>query len=242
MKDRVLLISKDVALAQRAQMLVQRLSVDLQWRHQFEPPSRWPAVALVLLDEDCLPENPGDEPGHAASDPVNEAVAADESVEARPSATILLLASQGVRRNTSLQIGFRDIVYKDHRLSHLPWVLQEHLNALRLRRVRQRQENEDEPNLDPTVFSLRHEINNPLSGILGNAELALAAKTKVSADVRERLERIVQLAMQIRELLHSPAAAGLANGNGDHHRALDAHSGALLLNRAGRDSNCSSLG
>lgn len=224
MKDRVLLISHDAALAQRVQLLVQRLSVDLQWRHPFEPPSRWPEFPIVLLDEDGLPDDWIDDTENAVID----AAAQDQAAEAPSRRTVLLLASQGVRRNTSLQLGFRDILYKDHRLSHLPWVLQEHLNALRLRRVRQRQENDDDPDLDPSVFSLRHEINNPLSGILGNAELALAGKAKIPADVRERLERIAQLAMQIRELLHSPAAGEWMAGSGDPRRSLSARSGALL--------------
>ena len=260
MKDRVLLISSDGTLAQRVQTLVQRLSVDLEWRHEFEPPLQWPAAAMVLLDEDCLPEEmpesmadpiadetavpaPGD-PGavlEASAGDRPAAAAGGEAPEPRPPAATLLLASQGMRRGMSLQVGFRDVLYKDHRLSHLPWVLQEHLNALRLRRVRQRQESEAEADLDPTVFSIRHEINNPLSGILGNAELALATRSKMPAEVRERLERIVQLAMQMRELLRSPAASELAAG-GDPQRAGHAHSGALLMDGAGHDSNYSRLG
>lgn len=238
MKDRVLLISHDAALAQRIQLLVQRLSVDLQWRRQFEPLSHWSEVPVVLLDEDSLADDwMGD-----TENAVIDAAALDEAAEAPSRRTVLLLASQGVRRNASLQIGFRDILYKDHRLSHLPWVLQEHLNALRLRRVRQRQENDDDPDLDPTVFSLRHEINNPLSGILGNAELALTGKAKIPADVRERLERIAQLAMQIRELLHSPAAGEWMAGGADPHRSLSARSGALLANGVRHESPQSPLG
>lgn len=248
MKDRVLLISNDMALAQRVQVLVQRLSVDLEWQRQSESPMHWPASSLVLLDEDGLPEEmPDDLAGSATAemspraDGEIVAAGAEDAPEPRPQAIILLLASQGMRRSLALQVGFRDVLYKDQRLSHLPWVLQEHLNALRLRRVRQRQESEDEPDLDPTVFSIRHEINNPLSGILGNAELALANKSKMPGDVRERLERITQLAMQIRELLRSPAASEWTGG-GDSHRAINAHSGALLTNGARHGSNYSPLG
>lgn len=251
MKDRVLLISDDVALAQRVDVLVQRLSVEVQWRHQFDPPSRWPAVPIVLLDEDCLPDDTLNDTPNDVQDEATAPMEADASERigagmaedlsgAASHPIIVLLASQGRRRNRSLQIGFCDILYKDHRLSHLPWVLQEHLNVLRLRRVRQRQESEDEASLDPTVFSLRHEINNPLSGILGNAELALSGKAKMPADVRERLERIVQLARQIRELLRSPAAAEWMAG-GEQRRGLGVHSDALLMNGTEHDASCSSL-
>lgn len=241
MKDRLLLISHDVALAQRVQALVQRLSVDLQWRHQFEPPARWPEAfpdaMIVLLDEDSLPEDPVDLAEDAAAE---EGKAGFAIGQGRPRPVTLLLASQGVRRTLSLCIGFRDIVYKDQRLSHLSWVLQEHLNALRLRRVRQRQEREDEADLDPRVFSLRHEVSNPLSGILGNAELALTGRSKLPVDVRERLERIVQLAMQIRELLHTRTPDEFSAA-GDGSRREGAHAGALLGPGTGSGSTCSPL-
>lgn len=50
-----------------------------------------------------------------------------------------------------------------------------------------------------TVF--RHEINNPLTGILGNAELLLTHKDRLSAIEAQRLQTIVDLAVRLRETI-----------------------------------------
>jgi signal transduction histidine kinase len=46
---------------------------------------------------------------------------------------------------------------------------------------------------------LRHEVNNPLTGILGNAELLLARRDRLPAAAVERLETIAALAVRLRE-------------------------------------------
>jgi signal transduction histidine kinase len=46
---------------------------------------------------------------------------------------------------------------------------------------------------------LRHEVNNPLTGILGNAELLLARRNRLPPAVVERLETIAELAVRLRE-------------------------------------------
>jgi signal transduction histidine kinase len=47
---------------------------------------------------------------------------------------------------------------------------------------------------------LRHEINNPLTGILGNAELLLAhARDKLAPNLLQRLETVLDLAVRLRE-------------------------------------------
>jgi len=46
---------------------------------------------------------------------------------------------------------------------------------------------------------LRHEVNNPLTGILGNAELLLARRDRLPADAVRRLETIAELAVRLRE-------------------------------------------
>lgn len=48
-----------------------------------------------------------------------------------------------------------------------------------------------------TVF--RHEINNPLTGILGNAELVLAHDDRLSPVDSQRLQTVVDLAVRLRE-------------------------------------------
>jgi signal transduction histidine kinase len=46
---------------------------------------------------------------------------------------------------------------------------------------------------------LRHEMNNPLTGILGNAELLLARRDNLPLGAVERLETIAELAVRLRE-------------------------------------------
>jgi signal transduction histidine kinase len=46
---------------------------------------------------------------------------------------------------------------------------------------------------------LRHEVNNPLTGILGNAELLLARRERLPPAAVERLEIIAELAVRLRE-------------------------------------------
>lgn len=45
----------------------------------------------------------------------------------------------------------------------------------------------------------RHEINNPLTGILGNAELLLAHSEKFPAAETQRIRTVVELAVRLRE-------------------------------------------
>jgi signal transduction histidine kinase len=47
----------------------------------------------------------------------------------------------------------------------------------------------------------RHEINNPLTGILGNAELLLARRDRLSAVDTQRLQTVVDLAIRLRETI-----------------------------------------
>lgn len=47
----------------------------------------------------------------------------------------------------------------------------------------------------------RHEINNPLTGILGNAELLLAHRHQIPPSETQRLQTIVGLAVRLRETI-----------------------------------------
>jgi signal transduction histidine kinase len=47
--------------------------------------------------------------------------------------------------------------------------------------------------------TLRHELNNPLTGILGNAELLLARRDKLPPGAAQRLKTIADLAVHLRE-------------------------------------------
>ncbi len=46
---------------------------------------------------------------------------------------------------------------------------------------------------------LRHEVNNPLTGILGNTELLLARRDRLPPAAVERLQTIAELAIRLRE-------------------------------------------
>jgi signal transduction histidine kinase len=61
----------------------------------------------------------------------------------------------------------------------------------------------------PSDFAeiLRHEINNPLTGILGNAELLLSQlREKLPAISVQRLETVIDLAVRLRETVRCLAA------------------------------------
>jgi signal transduction histidine kinase len=49
------------------------------------------------------------------------------------------------------------------------------------------------------IAHVRHEINNPLTGVLGQAQLLL--REELSAKARQRVETIEQLATRIRDIV-----------------------------------------
>jgi signal transduction histidine kinase len=85
----------------------------------------------------------------------------------------------------------------------------------------------DEPNVQGQERDfgevLRHELNNPLTGILGNAELLLVELRRKNLDLPPqclaRLETIAELAVRMRETVRrlSEEWQGqvMTNGNGD---------------------------
>jgi len=54
---------------------------------------------------------------------------------------------------------------------------------------------------------LRHELNNPLTGILGNAEMLLHRRAWLPEDAVPRLETIADLAVRLRETIRRVSAA-----------------------------------
>lgn len=68
---------------------------------------------------------------------------------------------------------------------------------------------------------LRHEINNPLTGVLGNAELVLGEGGALSEKARRRVQTIVELAVRLRDVvrhLEARLAEDAENGgNGAPH-------------------------
>ena len=59
---------------------------------------------------------------------------------------------------------------------------------------------------------LRHEVNNPLTGILGNTELLLARRDRLPPGAAERLQTIAELAVRLRETVRR-----LSNAWDEHH-------------------------
>src|SRR5882724_7106856 len=58
------------------------------------------------------------------------------------------------------------------------------------------------------VFSkIRHEINNPLTGVLGQAQLILRRADNLSEETRKRIETIETLALRISEIFKSTTPA-----------------------------------
>ena len=71
----------------------------------------------------------------------------------------------------------------------------------------------------PSDFAemLRHEINNPLTGILGNAELLLSQlREKLPPSSVQRLETVVDLAVRLREKVRCLAAEPSTRESGVH--------------------------
>lgn len=61
---------------------------------------------------------------------------------------------------------------------------------------------------------LRHEVNNPLTGILGNTELLLSQPDRLPPGAAERLRTIAELAVRLRETVRR-----LSNSYDEHHEA-----------------------
>jgi nitrogen-specific signal transduction histidine kinase len=70
----------------------------------------------------------------------------------------------------------------------------------------------DEVSSDNFGEILRHELNNPLTGILGNAELLLAKSGRLPNDMAARVEVIAELAVRLRETVRR-----LSNAWMSHH-------------------------
>jgi len=77
---------------------------------------------------------------------------------------------------------------------------------------------------------LRHEINNPLTGVLGNAELILAEASALPAKTRHRLTTIIELAVRLRDVVRNLETQLDRGGNGSRRNCPPA--GPLRLPRS----------
>ena len=116
------------------------------------------------------------------------------------SAPVLLLASLSSQAELAELVAEGNVDYIARVGDFLPIA-----GALIFRRLR----SETKPTAQSTAMSIipfasmselfRHQINNPLTGILGNAELVLAHREHLSQLAIQRLETVVDLAVRLRE-------------------------------------------
>lgn len=95
-----------------------------------------------------------------------------------------------------------DYLHREVAPSKLAFVLQQHLATAYLRRLRQ-------PQLVAAAAgdaeALQRQLNNALTGILGNAALAIEAGRRLPAPLGRRLQRIAELASQMRAAMNAQA-------------------------------------
>lgn len=165
------------------------------------PPGSW---RVVLLDEDCF----ATEDSPAAAQRLAAHLEALRRLPSHP--RLVWLGSRPLPLAKAVRAGALDFVHKQRGLSKLGFVVRAQLGVGGWRRIHQRLEQETLAQLPPGEPSLRHQLNNPLAGILGNAELALAGRARLTPELRQRLEGILGAALQLRDLLYLPTRAGLA--------------------------------
>ncbi len=197
MLQTILLVSRDAELAQAVFRGLGPLADASRLHAELEPPpGNW---RVVLLDEaGCGWEE-------SESGALRLAARLDRlrSLPSHPS--LVWLGSRPLPPAVAVRAGALDFVHKERGLSKLGFVVRAQLGVGGWRRIHQRLEQETLPRLEPGAADLRHELNNPLAGILGNAELALAGRARLNPELRLRLERILAMALQLRDLLYCPA-------------------------------------
>ncbi len=131
-------------------------------------------------------------------------VALEEVVRAYPEIPVVVLLEPGAEADAAwaLSRGAAGYVPAGPALAVLlEPVLEQALLSTRLRKAESdARELEYRDQLRALALSIRHEINNPLTGILGSAEMALKTPELPPAMVR-RLTNIVKLTEEIRSLL-----------------------------------------
>ena len=118
---------------------------------------------------------------------------------APPYPRIILLASGPSPLPEAMQPGVVDVIPRTASKAQIQLVLRQQLGILKLLRLRERLYQDAGAPLPSHAAAT--DINNPLTGILGHTELALASRGRMPAEVRQRLESVRQLAGEIREVV-----------------------------------------
>ncbi len=181
----VLLVSRDAALAARIrQALPGALPLELHCSEAYTAAPEGREWLLVLVDG-----------GLERTEPA-----------AAGAAPVLWLGEGPLRaapERAALPGPMLDYLDRNQPSSKLAFILHQHLTGAYLRRLRT-----PPAGALPPPEELQARINNALAGILGNAELAAeaaAAGRRLPAPLGLRLERILELALQMRSLLLAAA-------------------------------------
>ncbi|MGH9392698.1 MAG: hypothetical protein ACRD1E_00885 [Terriglobales bacterium] len=196
MNHSVLLVSTDVALAERVRRaLPLGMPLDLHTAAVYRAaPAAGRNWLLALVD------------AHAPL-PMSPPAASGEAVPVLWLGELPRVAApdDGRRRAPGPILDYLDRAQSSSKLS---FVLHQHLAAAYLRRVRHPAPHAEAVPIPTEPAELQAQINNALAGILGNAELAAelarSAGRRMPPLLLRRLQSIVDLAMQMRELLLPP--------------------------------------
>lgn len=178
MTHQLLLISRDPEMALRLRRaLPEVLALELHSAPAYRPSSDPRGWLLILADAQA---------------------AAPPPVEAEDAPILWLGAGGGAEHLPPVHI--RDYVERTLTPSKLAFILHQHLTAAYLKRMRRLSE-EPPANAGWGRLELEGQLNNLLAGILGNAELARQSGRRLSPPLSRRLERICDLAGEMRGLL-----------------------------------------
>jgi len=202
MTHAVVLVSRDAELAARVRRaLPATLPIELHCATCLERAPGAPAWLLILLDGDLLVEPAWQRRELPGGGPPS-GLRLEWPGEGTP--VLWLGARPGIaglcERQPEVLKHIVDYLDRSEAPSKLAFVLHQHLAAAYLRRMRAPRPLRGAAPVPPPE-QLQRQLNNALTGILGNAALALDAGRRLPAPLGKRLQRIAELAADMREAL-----------------------------------------
>ena len=170
-----------------------------EFNRSFRPRSVRVVKTFRQLREQCISTRPI---AIVLEDSLLEAGALTESVSRlSDTAPVILLASPDRQADISRLVAKGDVDFVARTGNYLPLMV-----SLLERRLRWVERATPANELQAAALNgkniaeiFRHEINNPLTGILGNAEMLLAHREHLSAGNVQRVQTVVDLAVRLRE-------------------------------------------